>query len=461
VAASLVAAIVVFAGGCENRSRPADEQRSEVAQPAPTSADRADASVETTKECPDWSAQDLSGLPPLPDHPHASLLNTVWQRVLTKHFDPTLGCLDWPDVRTRYAKRLAETSTKAQAIELINHMLEELKQSHFHLYLEHAEDGSEERRIGPAAADIRVRWLDEKLVVTESGVAAIAPGSVVGAIEDKPVDAWIAPLRERAGDDGSLATAVLHASRAWLSCPSTRATKSVTMQSEGKQVRRSIRCTTDEGQRLTMGNLTNVPTHVEHRMLPETAVGYLSFNVWLLPMLPRIEGAISDLRESGMKALIMDLRGNPGGVGVMTIPLARMLLDRKASLGRLALRESTQEFNVEAAEDPFVGPVAILIDEGTASTSEIFAAGMRDIGRATLFGSHPSAGAALPSVIEEIEPGVMLQYVIGDYHSPKGQFVEGTGVVPDKLVPQTRDDYAAQRDPVLQAAIEHVQRSAS
>ncbi|MBC8073400.1 MAG: hypothetical protein IAG13_34085, partial [Deltaproteobacteria bacterium] len=226
-----------------------------------------------------------------------------------------------------------------------------------------------------------------------------------------------------------------------------------------RKVIRVVACAPPEGTRVTLGNLENIPTRVEHRMLdPEQTrghkIGYLAFNVWMLPMVKRVEEAMAQLRGQGMKALVLDLRGNPGGVGAMSVPVARLLLSQPGSLGKLQFREFTQEFNVDVASDPFKGEVVLLVDEGTASTSEIFAAGLRDLSRASVVGAGPSAGAALPSVIEELPGGAILQYVVGDYRSPKGTVVEGVGVVPDLTVVETRADFAAGRDPVLSAAID-------
>ena len=160
-------------------------------------------------------------------------------------------------------------------------------------------------------------------------------------------------------------------------------------------------------------------------MIEGTDVGVIAFNVWMLPMLDRIKSALEDLRVKGMKALVLDLRGNPGGVGPMAVSVGRLLLTEKATLGKLQYRKFAQEFNVTPDPGAFDGPIAVLVDEGTASTSEIFAQGVADIGRATIVGGGPSAGAALPSIIEELDGGALLQYAVGDYHSPEGTAVEG------------------------------------
>jgi carboxyl-terminal processing protease len=187
-------------------------------------------------------------------------------------------------------------------------------------------------------------------------------------------------------------------------------------------------------------------------MLEDSTLGYLAFNVWMLPMIRSVQTGLEDLRARGMKSLVLDLRGNPGGVSAMAVAVARMFLQHGGSLGTLRFREFTQEFKVQAEADPFTGPVAVLVDEGTASTSEIFLAGMQELGRVQVFGGGPTAGAALPSVIEELPGGAMLQYVVGEYRTPGGKTIEGRGITPDVRVPERRSDYVAGRDPVLEAA---------
>ncbi len=78
-----------------------------------------------------------------------------------------------------------------------------------------------------------------------------------------------------------------------------------------------LTCEEPEGELVTLGNLENLPTRVEHRMIAGTTIGVLAFNIWMLPMVERVAAAMADLRKQGMTALVLDLRGNPGGVGAM------------------------------------------------------------------------------------------------------------------------------------------------
>lgn len=111
------------------------------------------------------------------------------------------------------------------------------------------------------------------------------------------------------------------------------------------------------------------------------------------------------------------------------------------------------EFVAFPQPDPFAGKVLILVDHGTGSTSEVFAAGMQETGRATLIG-ETSAGAVLPSVFEKLPTGYLFQYAISDYRSPKNILIEGRGVVPDIDVRLTRSSLLAGRDLQLETALD-------
>jgi carboxyl-terminal processing protease len=119
------------------------------------------------------------------------------------------------------------------------------------------------------------------------------------------------------------------------------------------------------------------------------------------------------------------------------------------------MRVGHTNFAVFPQSGAYTGRVAILIDGSSASTSEVFAGGMQDIGRAVVIGER-SAGAALPSIFEKLPTGALFQYAIADFKTPKGVLVEGRGVVPDREVKLTRRTLLEGRDTQLEAAIEQV-----
>ena len=99
--------------------------------------------------------------------------------------------------------------------------------------------------------------------------------------------------------------------------------------------------------------------------------------------------------------VVIDLRGNPGGLGAMAMGMSGWFVaDKGHQLGVMTMRTGDLKFAINPRANGYTGPVAILTDEITASTSEIMAGGMQDLGRARLFGAT-SAGAALPSIIDK------------------------------------------------------------
>ncbi|WP_052557333.1 S41 family peptidase [Enhygromyxa salina] len=440
-----------------------------------------------TPNCRSWDALDDETLPALPDAPHMAAFEQVWRTVGSKHYDPTLACLDWPALREQYAKQiLAAGDDTTAAYVAINELLGLLGQSHLHATAPTPSSTARARDSGPATVPINVRWLplepggsERRAVVVDEAVDDHASGIPRGAIlteiagesVDEIAEAAASAVEAHAGRSAEGAFMIAQAIGAKLNCPEDGTKRLSFLDPTQADAERELEvaCFLPEGERISLGNLRNLPTTVEWRMIPAEGpneqpdaaptglkVGYLAFNFWMLPMTERLRAGVDELRKQGMGALIIDLRGNPGGVGAMSIPIARMFLREGASLGVLQMREFNQEFNVEPNPDAFDGPIVILVDEGTASTSEIFALGMRDAGRVKIVGAGPSPGMALPSMIETLPDGGLIQYVVGDYHSGKGSAAEGEGVVPELAVTESRADYAAGRDPVLDAAVAHL-----
>jgi carboxyl-terminal processing protease len=97
------------------------------------------------------------------------------------------------------------------------------------------------------------------------------------------------------------------------------------------------------------------------------------------------------------------------------------------------------------------------MDGSSASTSEIFAGGLKDLGRARIFGTR-SAAAALPSIIEKLPNGDGFQYAMANYISDGGKPLEGNGVVPDVEVKLTRQALLDGHDPVVDAALQWIKK---
>jgi carboxyl-terminal processing protease len=102
--------------------------------------------------------------------------------------------------------------------------------------------------------------------------------------------------------------------------------------------------------------------------------------------------------------------------------------------------------------EPYAGPVAILMDETSASASEVFAGGMQALGRARVFG-ETSAGAVLPAVTTRLPDGDTLLHAMGDFETATGVRLEGVGVIPDQEARVSRAGLLAGKDAALEAAL--------
>lgn len=210
----------------------------------------------------------------------------------------------------------------------------------------------------------------------------------------------------------------------------------------------------------TFGNLPALDVDLTTRTVrldDGTTVGVIRFNYWFPVILPALNAAVDSLR--GVDGIVIDLRGNFGGLGAMAPGFAGHFLDRADTLGVMRMRANTLYFvanprrvDTQARPTiPYAGPLAILTDALSASTSEFFAGGLQALGRAKVFGEQ-TAGAALPALARRLPTGDVLMHAVADFGGPRGTRFEGAGVTPDVAAPPTRDALLAGHDPALDAA---------
>jgi carboxyl-terminal processing protease len=178
--------------------------------------------------------------------------------------------------------------------------------------------------------------------------------------------------------------------------------------------------------------------------------------MWVIPQGAKIRAAIREFAAAD--GIIIDLRGNPGGVGGLAGGVAGLLSEKQISLGSMASRSGSMSLLGYPQPSPYLGKIVVLTDHGSASTSEMFAAGIQENIRGKVIG-ETSAGAILLSVFDPLPTGYMFQYAISDYKSPKNILIEGRGVKPDREVLLTRESLLAGRDVQLDAAIAEIRKN--
>jgi len=164
-----------------------------------------------------------------------------------------------------------------------------------------------------------------------------------------------------------------------------------------------------------------------------------------------LDTALASLHTQNVDSIIVDLRGNRGGVNVDHV-MGRFLKSGTAlgiSKGRRVDRRQTAQSDGKARE---MLPITVLVDDASGSASEIAALAFEENGAATVIGTK-TAGAVGSTARFELGDGSLISITVAVYVSTQGASLNMIGVSPDITVERTNDDIAAGRDPQLDAAI--------
>src|SRR6266851_1616072 len=335
----------------------------------------------------------------------------VWKEIRDHYYDSHLNGVDWNEVHQRYLPLVDAVKSDQDFYVLISQMTSELHDAHTRF--SSPEQWKNFRRQQGITVGFSVDDLDGKTVVTSviphsnAARAGIEPGMVVLTIDGAPVAERVAEI---------------------------------------------------EKKRLPSSSVPEVTTHV----LPSGNV-YIRFDGFQRPITKEFRQALQKFRDA--PGLIVDLRRNGGGDLAVVLPIAGYFFGKKTLFAKDSTRTGKplssyvglfklplQLYVGRAGEQIYSGPVVVLVDAHSASSSEVFAAGMQDTLRAKVIGSQSCGcvlGIAKPRVMKG--GGVLeMSEVLG--FSPKGRKLEGTGIIPDKIVMPSVADLQRRRDPVLAEA---------
>ena len=185
-------------------------------------------------------------------------------------------------------------------------------------------------------------------------------------------------------------------------------------------------------------------------------IGYIQFSVFSTPMLLRFRKAITG-KLRNVKALIIDMRENIGGMLMYPPWLAAWCSPQTVSFGKLIIKGTSLNPKSFPQIKCFKGPVAILINNYSYSCAEIFAAGMQDAKKAKLFGTRTS-GKCLPSMFFKLPCGFRLQTVMGNIIRANGKGIEHIGVKPDEKVVLSIKSLCKGQDNVIETARKYLSK---
>ncbi len=422
----------------------------------------------------------------------------VWTTIRDKHYDATMGGLDWPAVRDELKPRVEAASSREEARDVMHELVHRLGKSHFGIvpaaaYADDSADGvvtndtaaapSETNgaggvqtaegsaskpkpardRTGEGSTGIDLRIDNASAMVTDvapgsaAELAGIKPGWLITGIDGNDVPAVIKRMDESFPDSTSKAYYIAEAVAGQLGGRTGDTVSIDFIDERDERITKELTLAPMEGTKAQFGNLPTLYVFTRSVRLPEN-VQYFKLNIFFDPasVMAALGESVKEAQTNNADGFIIDLRGNPGGIGAMAMGFAGWFVqDKDQKLGTMSMRSGTMNFLVNPRTRGFSGPLAVLVDGMSGSTSEIFAAGMQDLKRARLFGTR-TAGAALPSTFEVLPNQDRFQYAIADYTSVSGRSIEGNGVSPDEEVKLDRASLLAGRDPVIDAAVKWI-----
>ena len=210
--------------------------------------------------------------------------------------------------------------------------------------------------------------------------------------------------------------------------PSTKEIKDYTLE------RAEIKVRSVKGARLLDAELTG-----------PFKIGYIRLIQFNEPTAEELSKALDELQKEGMQALILDLRNNPGGLLTSAVDVCAQFLPPKSKVVSTQGRMASQQHDYStsgAKKDRPNFPIALLINEGSASGAEIVAGALKDLHRAILVGETTFGKGSVQNVLQ-LPDGSAVRFTTAKYYTPSRQVIQGNGVTPNIRVGMTAEQERA------------------
>ena len=194
---------------------------------------------------------------------------------------------------------------------------------------------------------------------------------------------------------------------------------------------------------------------VQTRML-EDHIGYLSVSEFDSVTYNQYVKGLNDLQGQGMKALVVDLRGNPGGNLNTVCDILDLMLPKGLIVYTQDKKGEKREMTSDE-ENQFTLPMTVLVNGNSASASEIYAGAIQDYGLGKIVGTQ-TYGKGVVQQIFDLRDGTCVKLTIAEYYTPKGRNINGTGITPDVKVEYEPDEKSPEADNQLDTAVRELKK---
>ncbi|MBX7056059.1 MAG: hypothetical protein K1X36_13985 [Pyrinomonadaceae bacterium] len=421
----------------------------------------------------------------------------VWETLRDNYFDQTFNGLDWNAVKAEYRPRVVAAKNDLEFHQQMQEMIGRLERSHFaivppEVYREietakaEAKKREKERAAGArsTAGDddddddnspfetaetqfgigVELRLIDGKFVISgldrdsAAEYAGVKPGYILDKINGVSLSEMVSRITayySSLGTEKFLKYLPIQIGPWFLNGEKDSYVTITCLDGDNKAVDFRIRREPLRGRNVVLGE--NLPDQylkfVTRDIDPD--IGYLRFNVFAKDVVDAFCDAIR--RNAAKKALIVDLRGNTGGLLGPLYALSGMLTDDKIDIGTMIYKVGREPMIARSMKNNFKGKLVFLVDRYTISAAEIFAGAVQDNKRALIIGEK-TAGEALPAISVVLPTGGVMLYPIANFKTKTGRLLEGVGVVPDVPVTVDRKMLLDGSDPQLARAIAEIKQ---
>lgn len=392
---------------------------------------------------PDSAIAASESSDPLSLRDRIEVFEEVWETVNEKYYDPSFHGVNWKAVRERYRPLIERKNSDEEFYNLLKRMVGELHDAHTRFHT--PEERRERERLQAVSAGISIYEVEGKPVVvgvepgSDAARAGVEEGMIVIAIDGKPISERMTETRSRVAGSSSDRAVQLRTFRMLVDGDPGTPLKMSLARADGSLL----------DVALTRRIVADTAV-VTSRRLP-SGYGYIRLTLWKSPIRKHFKKALEHLKDA--PGVIFDIRGNPGGEAEEVAKIASYFFARRVPFGKFSGRSGKSIFlRTDEDDQIYNGPVAILVNEGSGSGSELFAGVMQESGRAVVVGRR-SCGCVLGiSRYRSVKGKGELAVSEYGYVSPGGKSFEGTGVVPDKTVELKISDLQGRRDAVLEEA---------
>lgn len=180
-----------------------------------------------------------------------------------------------------------------------------------------------------------------------------------------------------------------------------------------------------------------VVSHVTTKVL-NNDIGYIAISDFEGECASEFETKYKQLEKQGIKKLIIDIRNNGGGIVDEALKIANMLVDKDSTL-LITKDKSDKEEVTKATEKPIINiPTVVLVNEYSASASEILAGALKDNGKATLVGTK-TYGKGIIQELHQLSDGSGLKITVSEYYTPNHNAIHKIGITPDVEIDLSED----------------------